>query len=58
MAAPVGASGRGIVWQVTVPSWRVDVTREIDLIEEVGARLRLRPHSDDVPGAAHGAAGA
>ena len=35
MAAPVGASGRGLVWQVTVPSWRVDVTREIDLIEEV-----------------------
>ncbi len=34
-AAPVGASGRGLVWQVTVPSWRVDVTREIDLIEEV-----------------------
>jgi phenylalanyl-tRNA synthetase beta chain len=33
--APVGASGRGLVWQVTVPSWRVDVTREIDLIEEV-----------------------
>ena len=34
-ASPVGASGRGLVWQVTVPSWRVDVTREIDLIEEV-----------------------
>ena len=26
----------GTGWQVTVPSWRVDVTREADLIEEVG----------------------
>lgn len=30
-----GAGGRGRVWQVAAPSWRVDVLREIDLIEEV-----------------------
>ena len=34
-SSPEGSGGRGRVWQVTVPSWRVDVTREIDLIEEV-----------------------
>ena len=29
-------TGRDASWKVTVPSYRVDVTREIDLIEEVG----------------------
>ena len=29
-------TGQDASWQVTVPSYRVDVTREIDLIEEVG----------------------
>ncbi|MPY88522.1 MAG: phenylalanine--tRNA ligase subunit beta [Luteitalea sp.] len=30
----VDATGKE-VWQVTVPTWRVDVTREVDLIEEI-----------------------
>jgi phenylalanyl-tRNA synthetase beta chain len=29
-------SGRGERWAVTVPSFRVDVTREADLVEEIG----------------------
>jgi phenylalanyl-tRNA synthetase beta chain len=29
-------SERAPVWEVTVPSWRVDITREVDLVEEVG----------------------
>ena len=33
--APEGA-GQDMRWKVTVPSFRVDVTREADLIEEVG----------------------
>jgi len=28
-------TGEAAVWQVTLPSWRLDVEREIDLIEEV-----------------------
>jgi phenylalanyl-tRNA synthetase beta chain len=28
-------NGRGEAWDVTVPAWRNDVTREIDLIEEI-----------------------
>ncbi len=28
-------SGRDAAWQVTLPSWRLDLDREIDLIEEV-----------------------
>ncbi len=31
-----GAAARGEAWQVEVPAWRVDVTREVDLIEEIG----------------------
>jgi phenylalanyl-tRNA synthetase beta chain len=31
---PVGQVGSG--WKVTVPAWRVDVLRPVDLIEEVG----------------------
>jgi phenylalanyl-tRNA synthetase beta chain len=30
-----GAGSDGAAWQVTLPSWRLDVEREIDLIEEV-----------------------
>jgi phenylalanyl-tRNA synthetase beta chain len=33
-AAPVIHSGP--IWQVTVPSWRVDILRPVDLVEEVG----------------------
>jgi phenylalanyl-tRNA synthetase beta chain len=33
-ATPLGQPGHA--WQVTVPGWRVDVQRPIDLIEEVG----------------------
>jgi phenylalanyl-tRNA synthetase beta chain len=32
---PDTALGEGAVWQVTLPSWRLDLEREIDLIEEV-----------------------
>jgi phenylalanyl-tRNA synthetase beta chain len=31
---PVGVAGSG--WQVTVPGWRVDIARPVDLVEEVG----------------------
>jgi phenylalanyl-tRNA synthetase beta chain len=34
VAMPVGLIGH--VWNVTVPGWRVDVQRSVDLIEEVG----------------------
>lgn len=30
-----GKSGPGACWQVTLPSWRLDLEREIDLIEEI-----------------------
>ena len=33
-AAPMGVAGYG--WQLTVPSWRVDIARPVDVIEEVG----------------------
>jgi phenylalanyl-tRNA synthetase beta chain len=33
-ATPMGEAGR--VWQITVPSWRVDIARPVDVIEEVG----------------------
>jgi phenylalanyl-tRNA synthetase beta chain len=33
-AVPVGAVGSS--WRVTVPGWRVDIQRPVDLIEEVG----------------------
>src|ERR1019366_9040518 len=29
-------SSQAAVWQVTLPSWRLDLEREIDLIEEIG----------------------
>jgi phenylalanyl-tRNA synthetase beta chain len=32
---PLTAAGEGAVWRVTLPSWRLDLEREIDLIEEV-----------------------
>jgi phenylalanyl-tRNA synthetase beta chain len=32
---PETAAGEGAVWNVTLPSWRLDLEREIDLIEEV-----------------------
>jgi phenylalanyl-tRNA synthetase beta chain len=32
---PHTALGEGAVWEVTLPSWRLDLDREIDLIEEV-----------------------
>jgi phenylalanyl-tRNA synthetase beta chain len=34
VAMPVGLIGQ--VWNVTVPGWRIDVQRPVDLIEEVG----------------------
>ncbi len=33
-AVPMAAAG--VAWQVDVPGWRVDVTRPVDLIEEIG----------------------
>jgi phenylalanyl-tRNA synthetase beta chain len=35
LATSGGAGSDEAVWQVTLPSWRLDVEREIDLIEEV-----------------------
>ena len=35
VVAPADGAG-GRAWDVTVPSFRVDVTREVDLVEEVG----------------------
>ncbi|HTW61507.1 MAG TPA: phenylalanine--tRNA ligase subunit beta, partial [Terracidiphilus sp.] len=32
---PETAAGQGAVWNVSLPSWRLDLEREIDLIEEV-----------------------
>jgi len=32
---PETAAGFGAIWQVSLPSWRLDLEREIDLIEEV-----------------------
>ncbi|MGB7264170.1 MAG: phenylalanine--tRNA ligase subunit beta, partial [Terracidiphilus sp.] len=32
---PETGAGEGAVWRVTLPSWRLDLEREIDLIEEV-----------------------
>jgi phenylalanyl-tRNA synthetase beta chain len=32
---PEAAAGEGAVWLITLPSWRLDLEREIDLIEEV-----------------------
>ncbi len=29
------SAGKGAAWQVTLPSWRLDLEREIDLIEEI-----------------------
>jgi phenylalanyl-tRNA synthetase beta chain len=37
-------------WLVTVPTFRVDVTREVDLIEEVGRHYGFDKPADDVPG--------
>jgi phenylalanyl-tRNA synthetase beta chain len=34
-ATAVGQTSSGAAWQVTLPSWRLDLEREIDLIEEV-----------------------
>ncbi|HXE79541.1 MAG TPA: phenylalanine--tRNA ligase subunit beta [Vicinamibacterales bacterium] len=31
----LGYASNGTVWRVTVPSWRVDVARDVDLIEEI-----------------------
>ena len=33
-STPMGVAGRA--WQITVPSWRVDITRPVDVIEEIG----------------------
>ncbi len=36
-ALPMGVTGvASNAWQITAPSWRVDVTRAVDLVEEVG----------------------
>ncbi len=35
LAELAGVAGGGAAWLVTLPSWRLDVEREIDLIEEV-----------------------
>ena len=36
-----GANSRGAVWECRQPSWRADVSREIDLIEEVARHYGL-----------------
>jgi phenylalanyl-tRNA synthetase beta chain len=35
LVARAGATSEDAAWQVTLPSWRLDIEREIDLIEEV-----------------------
>ncbi len=42
-------------WLVTVPPWRVDIHRPVDLIEEVGPAPRLRAPADHLPRRAAGA---
>jgi phenylalanyl-tRNA synthetase beta chain len=43
-------------WDVTVPTRRVDVTREVDLIEEVARHCGFESDPHDVPSAHRGAA--
>jgi phenylalanyl-tRNA synthetase beta chain len=35
LSEPVASPHCGVAWQVTLPSWRLDLEREIDLIEEI-----------------------
>jgi phenylalanyl-tRNA synthetase beta chain len=35
LPGPVASPHCGVQWQVTLPSWRLDLEREIDLIEEI-----------------------
>ena len=50
---PLGfaSSPRRDGWTVTVPSFRVDVTREVDLVEEVGRHYGFDRLPADLPGA-------
>jgi phenylalanyl-tRNA synthetase beta chain len=41
--------GEGAAWNVTIPTWRGDVTREADLIEEVGRHHGLDKIAPTVP---------
>jgi phenylalanyl-tRNA synthetase beta chain len=44
-----GVEGEGAAWDVTIPTWRGDVTREADLIEEVGRHHGLDKITPTVP---------
>jgi phenylalanyl-tRNA synthetase beta chain len=47
-AATMGAAGES--WQVTVPGWRVDIQRPVDLIEEVGRHFGFEHLPSAFPG--------
>ena len=42
-------SGQATAWQVTLPSWRLDLQREIDLIEEVARVYGYNRFSNTLP---------
>ncbi len=47
---PMPMASAGSVWQVTVPGWRVDVARGVDLVEEVGRHHGFEHLSATFPG--------
>jgi len=42
-------AGNGVGWNVSIPTWRSDVSREIDLIEEVGRHHGLDKVPSTIP---------
>jgi len=49
-AAPELASKESVVWNVRVPSWRLDVEREIDLLEEIARIYGYNNFPNTLPG--------
>jgi phenylalanyl-tRNA synthetase beta chain len=49
LASPQDSSERGQVWNTTLPSWRLDLEREIDLIEEVARVYGYNQFANTLP---------
>jgi len=47
---PCGDGATGDGWNVTVPSWRVDIKRQVDLIEEIGRHYGFEHLPSTFPG--------